>query len=135
MTSLVQRDLGPPRKRESTSSNASSYLMLLNSLATDLDCMLSELCTTPNSYERQRSGRVHCTLSTDRRVACRLSLASNASPDADLARGLLLLSRTSRVTELERGEIGGCVSRLFEAGPRGVRHVGPLRRRAWRLRL
>ncbi|XP_076683210.1 src homology 2 domain-containing protein sprint isoform X6 [Andrena cerasifolii] len=25
---------------------------LLNSLATDLDCMLSELCTTPNSYER-----------------------------------------------------------------------------------
>ncbi|XP_012239460.1 protein sprint isoform X1 [Bombus impatiens] len=52
MTSLVQRDLAPTRKRESTSSNASSYLMLLNSLATDLDCMLSELCTTPNSYER-----------------------------------------------------------------------------------
>ncbi|XP_012239794.1 protein sprint isoform X5 [Bombus impatiens] len=26
--------------------------LLLNSLATDLDCMLSELCTTPNSYER-----------------------------------------------------------------------------------
>ncbi|XP_012345430.1 protein sprint isoform X1 [Apis florea] len=52
MTSLVQRDVAPTRKRESTSSNASSYLMLLNSLATDLDCMLSELCTTPNSYER-----------------------------------------------------------------------------------
>ncbi|XP_031840841.1 src homology 2 domain-containing protein sprint isoform X7 [Nomia melanderi] len=27
-------------------------LKLLNSLATDLDCMLSELCTTPNSYDR-----------------------------------------------------------------------------------
>ncbi|XP_043251515.1 protein sprint isoform X1 [Colletes gigas] len=52
MTSLVQRDFESPRKRESTGSNASSYLMLLNSLATDLDCMLSELCTTPNSYER-----------------------------------------------------------------------------------
>ncbi|XP_076282904.1 src homology 2 domain-containing protein sprint isoform X1 [Lasioglossum baleicum] len=52
MTSLIQRDFGSPRKRESTSSNASSYLMLLNSLATDLDCMLSELCTTPNSYDR-----------------------------------------------------------------------------------
>ncbi|XP_024874473.1 uncharacterized protein LOC112456278 isoform X2 [Temnothorax curvispinosus] len=25
---------------------------LLNSLATDLDCMLSELCTTPDSYKR-----------------------------------------------------------------------------------
>ncbi|XP_076395547.1 src homology 2 domain-containing protein sprint isoform X2 [Megachile rotundata] len=52
MTSLVQRDCGPPKKRESTSSNASSYLLLLNSLATDLDCMLGELCTTPDSYER-----------------------------------------------------------------------------------
>nr|KAF7412764.1 hypothetical protein H0235_012615 [Vespula pensylvanica] len=52
MTSLVQRDFGSPRKRESTGSNASSYLLLLNSLATDLDCMLSELCTTPDSYER-----------------------------------------------------------------------------------
>ncbi|XP_015436399.1 PREDICTED: protein sprint [Dufourea novaeangliae] len=52
MTSLVQRDFGSPRKRESTGSNASSYLMLLNSLATDLDCMLSELCTTPNSDDR-----------------------------------------------------------------------------------
>ncbi|XP_024874472.1 uncharacterized protein LOC112456278 isoform X1 [Temnothorax curvispinosus] len=27
---------------------------LLNSLATDLDCMLSELCTTPDSYKRVR---------------------------------------------------------------------------------
>ncbi|XP_076620936.1 src homology 2 domain-containing protein sprint isoform X2 [Colletes latitarsis] len=52
MTSLIQRDFESPKKRESTGSNASSYLMLLNSLATDLDCMLSELCTTPNSYER-----------------------------------------------------------------------------------
>lgn len=55
MTSLVQRDFGSPRKRESTGSNASSYLLLLNSLATDLDCMLSELCTTPDSYERKTS--------------------------------------------------------------------------------
>ncbi|GAB1869252.1 hypothetical protein CAJAP_10331 [Camponotus japonicus] len=52
MTSLIQRDFGSQRKRESTSSTASSYLLLLNSLATDLDCMLSELCTTPDSYER-----------------------------------------------------------------------------------
>ncbi|XP_011875825.1 PREDICTED: protein sprint-like [Vollenhovia emeryi] len=52
MTSLIQRDFGSQRKRESTSSTASSYLLLLNSLATDLDCMLSELCTTQDSYER-----------------------------------------------------------------------------------
>ncbi|XP_025153828.1 protein sprint isoform X2 [Harpegnathos saltator] len=55
MTSLVQRDStdgGAQKKRESISSNASSYLLLLNSLATDLDCMLSELCTTPDSYDR-----------------------------------------------------------------------------------
>ncbi|XP_076172717.1 src homology 2 domain-containing protein sprint isoform X4 [Ptiloglossa arizonensis] len=52
MTSLIQRDFATSRKRESTGSNASSYLTLLNSLATDLDCMLSELCTTSNSYER-----------------------------------------------------------------------------------
>ncbi|XP_043284567.1 protein sprint isoform X2 [Venturia canescens] len=52
MTSLVQREYGgAQRKRESTGSNASSYLLLLNSLATDLDCMLSELCTTPDPFQ------------------------------------------------------------------------------------
>ncbi|XP_015115391.1 protein sprint isoform X3 [Diachasma alloeum] len=35
------------KKRESIGSNASSYLILLNSLASDLDCMLSELCNSP----------------------------------------------------------------------------------------
>ncbi|EZA61248.1 hypothetical protein X777_08460 [Ooceraea biroi] len=52
MTSLIQRDYGSQRKRESTGSTTSNYLLLLNSLATDLDCMLNELCTTPDSYER-----------------------------------------------------------------------------------
>ncbi|XP_046487963.1 protein sprint isoform X2 [Neodiprion pinetum] len=52
MTSLLQRDYSSQRKRESTGSNASSYLVLLNSLASDLDCMLSELCTTPDPFTR-----------------------------------------------------------------------------------
>ncbi|XP_011351800.1 protein sprint isoform X3 [Ooceraea biroi] len=33
-------------------SGLCSFMRLLNSLATDLDCMLNELCTTPDSYER-----------------------------------------------------------------------------------
>ncbi|XP_057329306.1 protein sprint isoform X2 [Microplitis mediator] len=40
------------KKRESTSSNASSYLLLLNSLANDLDCMLNELCSPADDYQR-----------------------------------------------------------------------------------
>ncbi|XP_044581676.1 protein sprint isoform X2 [Cotesia glomerata] len=40
------------KKRESTSSNASSYLLLLNSLANDLDCMLNELCSPTDNYQR-----------------------------------------------------------------------------------
>ncbi|XP_034946737.1 protein sprint isoform X2 [Chelonus insularis] len=54
MMSLLSRDTGShnQKKRESTSSNASSYLLLLNSLANDLDCMLSELCSPPDRYQR-----------------------------------------------------------------------------------
>ncbi|XP_066583942.1 protein sprint isoform X2 [Prorops nasuta] len=53
MASLLQRDSANQTKRESSSSSTtSSYLLLLNSLANDLDCMLSELCTPTEPYER-----------------------------------------------------------------------------------
>ncbi|XP_051169511.1 protein sprint isoform X2 [Leptopilina boulardi] len=52
MSSIISRDPGSHKKRDSTDSNASSYIVLLNSLANDLDCMLNELCATSDSYQR-----------------------------------------------------------------------------------
>ncbi|KAH0554057.1 hypothetical protein KQX54_007303 [Cotesia glomerata] len=50
------------KKRESTSSNASSYLLLLNSLANDLDCMLNELCSPTDNYQRCIKKSITATL-------------------------------------------------------------------------
>ncbi|KYB27778.1 hypothetical protein TcasGA2_TC032715 [Tribolium castaneum] len=47
-------------RRSRRSSTSSVYMQLLSSLATDLDNMLSELCTTPPPpYDRLSDSELH----------------------------------------------------------------------------